>query len=60
MLTGADVEAAFVEAVHEQEGGAFNWDRVAALLNERLADKRDLAIGERSAFAFIPTVGATR
>jgi hypothetical protein len=52
MLDGDDVEAAFVAAAHEQDGGEFDWDRVARLLNERLADRRELALGERPALAF--------
>lgn len=47
MLTADDIEAAFVAAAHEQEGGPFNWSRVAHLLNERLADKREQELGER-------------
>jgi hypothetical protein len=39
-LTADQVEQAFVDAAHEQDGGPFNWTRVAVLLNERLADRR--------------------
>lgn len=38
-LSGEEVESAFVETAREQRNGdAFNWDRVALHLNERLAD----------------------
>lgn len=49
MLKADDVETAFVETAHQQEGGAFNWQRLTQLLNERLADDRDRALGERPA-----------
>lgn len=55
-LAGTDIEAAFIEAARQQEGGPFNWDRVALLLNERIADRRD----QQPAFILVPTIGAAR
>jgi hypothetical protein len=38
-LTGEEIEQAFVQTASEQVNGqSFNWERVAVLLNERLAD----------------------
>jgi hypothetical protein len=59
-LAGNDVEAAFIEAAREQEGGPFNWDRVAFLLNERIADRRDQRRGGSPGFLLVPTVGSAR
>lgn len=47
-LTGELVEEAFIQAARLQENGQpFDWVRLARLLNERLADRRDAALGDR-------------
>jgi hypothetical protein len=51
MLNPEQVEDAFIETAREQRNGEpFNWRRLAHHLNERLADQRDTALGQRSAF----------
>jgi hypothetical protein len=53
MLTAADVEACFVETARVQiNGEPFDWDRLARLINARLADQKDQALAEAPAFRF--------
>lgn len=47
MLKADEVEQAFIETAEEQTGGPFDWRKLAAKLNERLADQQDAEAGTR-------------